>query len=396
MNPNSQKKIITNTQEAAPTRDILLAVSSALRGDRKQVRLLVAKTQKRIEKRLQKELRALGRSKAKPSKKKSKIRGARLAPPKQLSPMVPPGTVLTSGADGRQVRIIAARHNDILAIRRVSGINTKRAYNAISHNSRAIDQLAASQKELADRITKLQSNGDLALLRGLVEGLTNLERRIKGVKRDQDEALGKQKRADQKRFAYQKRALVRQTRAAQMQKLQGVVASVQSAAFGSKGSLLTTNNLLLAANQLGWSFAPQIVEALGLAKPGGTSTLGWLAPLGSLITSQVSLGRRQHERFVSGVEADFKIQTGSNFAMSTFSLQNHIAPAEWESFTKRTDVIVTTVVIEPRGALKLGILSSGEVNAGNLSIRIEAGAYPYALPSRVVASWTVDTRRPNG
>lgn len=77
------------------------------------------------------------------------------------------------------------------------------------------------------------------------------------------------------------------------------------------------------------------------------------------------------------------------------SLENHIASAEWQAFKKRKDVPVTTVVLEPRGEFETGIWSTGEVNGGNLTVRI-AALGSSSLPSRVVVSWTVDTRRPNG
>lgn len=416
MNRHRLRTLISDTDEAvAPTRDVLLAVSSALRGDRRRVRVLVAKAQDRIQKRLQRELRALGQSKPAPAKKKMKIRGARLNPPERLPPVVPPGAVEARLPDGRKVRLVlapaAARHRDMLALRRVSGANTKRAFDAIVHNGRAIDQLAASQRELADRLAKLQSNGDLALLRGIVEGLASLERRMEGIKRRQDKALGAQKRSVQKQFARQARALTAQTRATRIQKLHGAVASVQSAAYGTRGSLLATNNILLAANQLGWSFAPQIFESLGLAKPGATSPLAWLAPLGSLVASQAVLGRRQHERFVSGTVtiiidtspspaiALFAMVGGAvgagRYGESKLSLDSHIAPAEWQAFKKRKNVPVTTVVLEPRGAFETGIWSTGEVSGGILTVRIVALGGSLT-PTRVVVSWTVDTRRPDG
>jgi len=411
-----QKILISETDEAvAPTRDVLLAVSGALRGDRKRVRLFIAKAQARIEKRLRRELRTLGRNKPAPTRKKQKIRGAHLSPPKRLPPLAPYGAVEARLPDGRKLRLVitpvAARHRDMLALKRVSAANTKRAYDAIAHNGRAIDQLAASQRELADRLAKQQSNGDLALLRGIVEGLASLERRVEGVKRRQDRALGAHKRSVQKQFARQARALTAQTRATQIQKLHGAVASMQSAAYGTRGRLVSTNNVLLAANQLGWSYAPQIFEALGLAKPGSTSPLAWLAPSASLVASRAVLGRRQHERFISGVvrvpikPIPASTITGSLMVLSlasmrvgglgekTFSLKNHIAPAEWGAFAKRTDVTVTTAILEPPGAFENGIWISGQVSGGNLTVRILALS---SDPTSVVVSWTVDTRRPDG
>ena len=408
--------LITDADEAvAPTRDILLAVSSVLRGDRKRVRLIVAKTRGRIEKRLRRELGALLRTRPAPTAKQPKVSGARPGAPKRLPPMAPAGAVGARLPDGRNVRLAlfpaTARHRDVAALRRVFTVNTEQAFGAIAQNGRAIDRLAASQKQLASRLAKLQAKGDLALLRGILEGLTKLERRVDGVKRRQDKALSTQKRYMQRKFSRQARALKVQRRAAQIQKLNGTVASVQSAAFGTRGRLLSTNNVLLAANQLGWSFAPQVFEALGLARPGATNPAAWLAPLASLVTSQVVLGRRQHERFVSGVATDFTVSSppvhvslfamvgsavgAGRFGEKRLSLKSHIAPAEWAAFAKRTDVPVTTVVLEPSGAFETGIWSSGEVSGGILTVRIAALSSVLVRPDMVVA-WTVDTRRPDG
>ncbi len=416
MNPHLQNSLITDTDEmAASSKDILLAVSGALRGDRKPVRRLVAKARGRIEKRLRRELRALGSRKPASSGKKDKIRGARLNPPERPPAMAPSGVVAARLPDGRKVRLVlapaAARHGDMLALRRVNGANTRRAFNAIAHNGRAIDQLAASQRKLADRLSKLQSTGDLALLRGILEGLTHLERRMDGIAHRQDKALGAQKRAVQKRFARQARVLRAQTRTSQIQKLHGTAVSMQSAAYSTPGRLLTLNNFLLAVNQLVGSFAPEITKALGLSKPGVASPLVWLVPLGSLVATQVVLGRRQHERFVSGV-VRVTVQPipaltvtgtvmvlglvsagGGGLGEESFSLKDDIAPAEWQAFKKRKDVPVTTVVTDPPDAFENRIWSSGRVSGGRLTIRVIAVTVP---PKPVVVSWTVDTRRGDG
>lgn len=418
MSRHRLKTQISNTDEAVvPTRDVLLAVSGALRGDRKRVRMLVAKAKDRIEKRLQRELRTLGQSKPAPTKQKLKIHGARLTLPERLPPVAPPGAVEARLPNGRRIQFVlspaVARHRDMLALRRVSGANTKRTFDAIDHNGRAIDQLAASQQKLAGRLAKLQSNGDLALLRGIVEGLAGLERRMEGIKRRQDKALGAQRRVVQKRFARQTRVLRAQIRATQIQKLHGAVMSVQTAAYGTKGNLLTTNNLLLAANQLAWTFAPQIFGALGLSKPGATSPLAWLAPLGSLVASRTVLGSRQHERFVSGVVTDFDVKGpppagmvvamvsvihaagGNRFGEKKISLEKYIARAEWEAFKKRKNIPVTTVVLQPRSKIEPGIWSTGEVNSGELTVRITALGQKIIQPD-VIVSWTVDTREADG
>ena len=236
------------------------------------------------------ELDALRRSEPAPTNEKPRIRGARISPPQRLPPVAPPGAVEIKRPDGRKTRFVVARHQDMLALMRVNEANTERAFDAIAHNGRAIDQLAASQGELADRLTKLQANGDLALLRGLIKGLADLKHRMERGKRLQDRALAAHKRSVQKQRAHQARqarALESQTRIAQVQKLHEAAASIQSVALARRDDLLTAENLQLAANQLFWSFAPEIFEALGFTESGATSPLAWLAPLGNLITGAV-------------------------------------------------------------------------------------------------------------
>ncbi len=87
----------------------------------------------------------------------------------------------------------------------------------------------------------------------------------------------------------------------QIQHVNSVVNSMQAAAFGEKGSLLTTNNLLLAANQLLWQFIDPLLRGMGFALGPSPSLLTWLSPVGSLLTGQLVVGNRQHVRFISGV-----------------------------------------------------------------------------------------------
>jgi hypothetical protein len=389
-----------------PTRDLLQAAASAMRGDRKGIKAVLSKAQRQLEKRVRHEIRAAGRSKPGPNGQKPKITGARLSPPEPMPAMAAAGVLTMRLPNGRKTRLVVtpavARHHDLSALRRVGGANTRKAYSAIAHNGRAIDRLAAVQRQLAQRLTKLQSSGDLALLRGILDGLSRLEHRVEATKHLQDKALVRHKRSVRKQLASQAHTLSAQGQAAQIQKLNEAAASVQTAAFGSKGSLLAPNNLLLMANQLGWGFVSEILQALGLAKPGTTSPLVWLAPLASLLTSQVVLGGRQHERFVSGIVDDFVIRPTFSLVSAAvptgrigeakLSLRSYIAPAEWEDFAKRTDVPVTTVVLEPPPSSGISFTTVAEVRKGILSVRIGGSS----LPQAVVIAWTVDTRRPNG
>lgn len=294
------RPIIEADQLAASTSDVLRAVSRALGGDRDAARVLVMKTRSGIEDRLRKELAALWRSDPSTTEK-PKIRGARLSPPHSFPRPAPPEVVELRFADGRMAQVTqrprTARHRDLVGVMRVNDNNFERAFAAIAHNGHAIDKLAASQQELADRVLALQSSGDMALLRGLVEGLAGLERRLERVRRVQQQGLRNQGRSSRARFDRLMRELAVETRDARIQKLHGAVSSIQSVALATNGQLLDKENLQLAANQLGWSFAPQILEALGLSTRGQPSPLAWLAPLANLVTSKaiVRTGKKKHD-----------------------------------------------------------------------------------------------------
>jgi hypothetical protein len=136
-----------------------------------------------------------------------------------------------------------------------------------------------------------------------------------------------------------RKELKAQALAARVQKLNGVVNSMQVAAYGQQGDLLSKNNLLLAGNQLLWNFISQLLPA-----GGALSTI--LPPLGSLVTGAAVIGTRQNERFISGVE------TVAALPLSV-SLRDRIAPGLWEEFRQRTDVPVTITILDPNVSVSI-------------------------------------------
>ena len=274
-------------EDSMSTSDVLHAVSRALRGDRQGARSLIGALRDGIESRVQDGLASAGRREGGVG---TPIRGARLPEAQALLPIAPPAKVTMRLPDGRKIRIVqvpaAARHRDMLNIARVNDVNTKRAFAAITHNGRAIDRLACSQDLLADRITKLQADGDLYLLRGMVEGLAALESRVRNVERAQQRGLAGQARATRKESAGLNRALESQARALQVQKFHDAVGSMQSVALATGDDLLTRENVLLAGNQLGWSFATELLRSALGSTSSAAALLAWAAPLASLATSK--------------------------------------------------------------------------------------------------------------
>lgn len=276
---------------SAPTGDVLRAVGSALRGDRGGAAARLAKAQAGLERRGRQALRGA------PAPRTATPAGPRPIP---LPPLVPLRQVPLRLPDGRQVRLTlapaVARYRDLVAVARVGDANAGRVFAELAKQRRAIDNLADSQRALADQLVRLQANGDLALLRGLIEGLARLEQRVETGQRRQGRELAAQRRALRVQSQRQARAVTAERRAAQVQKIQGAVASAQTAAFGVQGELLAAGNLKLALNQLGWGFASEFLTAIGVAKPGTVNPLVWLAPFGNLLTGQLLLGKTQTNR----------------------------------------------------------------------------------------------------
>src|SRR5262249_5504081 len=172
---------------------------------------------------------------------------------------------------------------------------------------------------------------------------------------------------------------------ARIQQVTAVVNSMQSAAFGEKGSLLNTNNVLLAANQLLWTFIDPILRAAGFDLGPSPSVLTWLSPVGTLVTGQVALGGRQHVRFISGVS------TFDGVSSVTEPLKGRLASSFYKTFKRRTDVPVTAVALDDSLS---GVTLLASVSNGDLTIRLDSdgggglGFVP-ARPGRV--AWVGDT-----
>src|SRR5207249_770977 len=158
------------------------------------------------------------------------------------------------------------------------------------------------------KVTALQEQADQSLV-GLVQGFSGLERHVRDVATQAEPfiatASAKGSPARPPRDVYPGRQLrqVREVQAlatrAQIQNVTNIVNSVQAAAYGQKGSVLATNNLLLAGNQLLWSLIDPVLQRAGVVNATSGTVLAAMAPLGSLLTGQLVFADRQHVRFIS-------------------------------------------------------------------------------------------------
>jgi hypothetical protein len=171
---------------------------------------------------------------------------------------------------------------------------------------------------------------------------------------------------------------------ARIQSVTNVVNSTQSAAFGQRGSVFATNNLVLAGNQLFWTFLDPFLRSAGIVEGVSPGVFAILAPLGSLLTGQLALGDQQHERFISGIA----VFDGTN-TVAIESLRAKIASGLWAEFQRRTTIPVTAVPLDPAA-----VAIRAEVRRGVLVVTILTPRFTALDKSpfpTVRVAWMVDT-----
>jgi hypothetical protein len=277
-----------------------------------------------------------------------------------------------------------ARRSDLAAVGRVSAANDRHALAAIQRQGEALESLRQSHEELARKVEALQAQADQAAIR-LLQGLDGFEQRLKAVRTRSREVLANS-RAARTLAARQGRELRSLAVEGRIQQVTAVVSSTQAAAYGERGSLLATNNLLLAGNQLFWILIDPLLRSLGISGGASPSFLTWLAPLGTLATGHLVLGNRQHVRFISGVAA-FEGKT----PVVLEPLRSRIADGLWPEFRRRTDVPVTVTWLDPiLGADLLAVVREGVLAIVIVRYDDHSLAHPVPFPATRVA-WMVDT-----
>jgi hypothetical protein len=378
--------------------DLVAAVADALRGDRGSLSRIVDNAKERTRERL---LDALAPAAPDP---KRPVPGP--APAARSMPRPAPDREIEIRLrSGRRLRAriapAVARRQDLVAVARVSADNTRRAFDTLRRHRGAIAGLKQSNEDLAKKVSTLEQRGDLELV-GLLQGFASLQRQVRDVgARTQAIAVAagvpaptrpmepppRQPSGPRQQLG-EMRELQRLALRSQIQSATTVVNTVQAAAYGERGSIFATNNLLLAGNQLFWSLLDPVLERAGVLNAASATIFAALAPIGTLLTGEVLLGDRQHVRFISGVTT-----VPTNGDVVSESLRGRVAEGAWPAFRDRTDVPVTAAVTDPPG-----------FSASNVLIRVSQGAVEIAVPPspvtgiafiRVVPSirvaWTVDT-----
>jgi hypothetical protein len=270
-------------------------------------------------------------------------------------------------------------------------VSDQETMDIIRQQGEALETLKRSHAELTQKVAALQAQSDRSIV-GLLQGISGLEQRLQTAKAH-ERVLHTHVQSARRLAARQERALSSMTTTARINQVNSVVNSVQAAAFGEKGSLLATNNLLLAANQLLWQFADPILRGVGFALGPSPSLLTWLSPVGGLLTGQLVVGNRQHVRFVSGV-----VEFDGSFEEKKESLRSRLPDSFFRDFKRRTDVPVTAVPIDDRipafavsAKVEDGVVI---VNVLDFSAAVAAGGAVlsrFTLPPRGKVAWMVDT-----
>ena len=170
--------------------------------------------------------------------------------------------------------------------------------------ARAIQRLTRSNDRLAKQTAALQIQADDALLR-LADAVVVLRREVRDVARGSQvpgprtagiprrragEASVRRRQivspksprlSERASRAREARLLAART---EIQKVTNIVNSLQAAAYGEKGHLFATRNLLLVANQLFWGFLDPALQRFGVLGAGSAAVLSAFAPFGSLIS----------------------------------------------------------------------------------------------------------------
>ena len=330
--------------ESQAAGDLVTAVAGALRGDRESLNRIVDDARERTRDRL---LKALTPADPK--------RAAPLPAPRPVPQPAPDREVEIRLRDGRRLRArIApgvARRRDLAAVAHASADNTRRAFDALRRQRTAIARLQRAHEAMEKKLAGLEQQGDLELV-GLLQGFSGLERQVRDAgARTQAVALSagvpEPTRPGQPPVrppAPQPLEVQRLALRSQIQSATQVVNTVQAAAYGERGRVFSTNNLLLAGNQLFWSLLDPVLQRAGLLDAASSTLVAALAPIGTLFTGELVLGNRQHVRFISGVST-----VPTDGTVVSESLRGRVVEGAWPAFSRRTDVPVTAALADPPG-----------------------------------------------
>jgi hypothetical protein len=193
-----------------------------------------------------------------------------------------------------------ASMTDVNTLSKRIAANDARQAKAEAANSRAINRLAKAQGAAVKRLSAEQVRNHAALTKAISDGDARLEKRLTNELRGKRGTMGKQRRG-------LGRALRTQQQRSLMNAITIAVALPFVSAYGTRGDLLSKNNLIIGGSTLGWVSLEELIERFS----GKKARAGWLgsaagiwsyaAPVANALTIWLFLRNEQHERFVTGV-----------------------------------------------------------------------------------------------
>ncbi len=278
-----------------------------------------------------------------------------------------------------------SRPNALATIAQAAAENDRRAFAALQRQRGAIERLKRSHEALERKVERLQQQADSAVA-SLADRLQRSTEQVRDLSAQSRNMLA-ETGAAAKTAAAQLQQVQSVAVTQQAQNLTNVIGAAQATAYGERGSVLATNNLLLTGNQLLWTFLAPLSQVLG-ASVATSTTLACLAPLGSLFTGYVAVGSRvsepepEPERFVTGVSA---FDPGT--LLQTESLRDYVSEDLFKKLRQRDDVPVILTQLDP-------------ISEGRFLAQVKDGTVFIVLTTtqtkRVRVAWMVDTGATSG
>ena len=133
-----------------------------------------------------------------------------------------------------------------------------------------------------------------------------------------------------------------------VQDLRSAVSTMQGAAYGQRGNVFATNNVLLGGSELLWSSLDGLFRRAGWWSGASPLPLSWIGPVLGLVAGHLTVGDQQFERFVSGeltLRGPGDPDQGRPF-VGTLDLVPLVAKGFRDEFRKKASVPASAVITE--------------------------------------------------
>jgi hypothetical protein len=310
-----------------------------------------------------------------------------------IGPLQGDGVVTATLANGRsakmQFRPKLAPLGDVNRLRSVLAYNDRQQSAALTTQRRAIANLATAQAAAVKKLSEQALKSDKDLGERIVQSYNKLDSRISNE-------LSGSKGIIEKNNRRIMRAMNEQRKRGLLNSL--VIASSLPlyATFADKNKLITRDNVILTASLLGWLYSDEILDAVtGGGKSaktwrGASNALSWLAPFGNIGTVLLTMNKRQHERFISGVSVITAATAGPTFTDTVTIPQNSL-----DDFSAlQGNLPVTATIVTSSGVAAANRIVRAQVvpsRTPTISFTFEP---PLVVSDSVTVAWILDTHLP--